>query len=75
MIPEIAHLPMNPSLKGQAELIQHVVYSQNGQEMTLILPWAPQDDRSKVPLVPLILFVQGSAWTTPNLGYEIPMLW
>ncbi|MBQ9262730.1 MAG: alpha/beta hydrolase [Clostridia bacterium] len=65
---------MNPTLKGQAELIQHVIYSQNGQELTLILPWAPQDDRSKVPPVPLILFVQGSSWTTPNLGYEIPML-
>ena len=61
MIPEITHLPMNPPLKGQAELIQHVVYSQNRQELTLILPWAPQDDRSKVHLIPLILFVQGSA--------------
>ena len=61
LIPEITHLPMNPPLKGQAELIQHVVYSQNRQELTLILPWVPQDDRSKVHLIPLILFVQGSA--------------
>ena len=74
MIPEIAHLPMNPALKGQAELIQHIVYSKNGQELTLILPWAPHDDRSKVQPMPLILFVQGSSWTSPNLGYEIPML-
>ncbi|MBQ8162714.1 MAG: alpha/beta hydrolase [Clostridia bacterium] len=65
---------MNPSLTGQAELIQHVQYSKNGQELTLILPWAPHDDRSQVKRVPLILFVQGSSWTTPNLNYEVPML-
>jgi len=74
MIPEIPHLPMNPTLTGQAELIQHVVYSANGQELTLILPWAPRDDRKSVSPRPLILFVQGSSWTTPNLNYEIPML-
>ena len=74
MIPEITHLPMNPSLQGQAELIQHIPYSANGQELTLILPWAPRDDRSQGEAAPLILFVQGSAWTTPNLNYEIPML-
>ena len=38
MNPEIQHLPMNPTLKGQAEMIQHIVYSQNGQELTLLLP-------------------------------------
>lgn len=74
MNPEIPHLPMNPALKGQAELIGPVVYSENGQQLTLILPWAPQDDRKKVSPRPLILFVQGSSWTTPNLNYEIPML-
>ena len=74
MIPEIPHLPMNPTLKGQAELIQHVVYSANGQQLTLILPWAPGDDRSRMAPCPVIVFVQGSAWTTPNLNYEIPML-
>ncbi len=74
MIDTIPVLPMNPALKGQAELIQHVPYSQNGQELTLILPWAPHDDRSHTPPCPVILFVQGSAWTTPNLNYEIPML-
>ena len=74
MIPEIMHLPMNPNLVGQAEVKQHIVYSENGQELTLILPWAKNDDYSKGPRRPLILFVQGSAWTTPNLDYEIPML-
>ena len=74
MVPEIPHLPMNPALTGQAELIQHIPYSANGQELTLILPWAPHDDRSQVSPRPLLFFVQGSSWTTPNLNYEIPML-
>ncbi len=74
MIPEIPHLPMNPTLKGQAEMIRHVAYSANGQELALILPWAPHDDRSLLSPRPLLLFVQGSSWTTPNLNYEIPML-
>ncbi len=74
MIPEIPHLPMNPTLKGQAEMLRRVAYSRNGQELTLLLPWAPQDDRTRVQPCPLILFVQGSSWTTPNIGYEIPML-
>ena len=74
MLPEIPILPMNPSLKGQAEVLPPVAYSANGQELTLILPWAPGDDRSRVTPAPLILFVQGSAWTTPNWNYEIPML-
>lgn len=74
MIPGIPHLTMNPALTGQAELLEHIVYSENGQELSLLLPWAPGDDRSKVNPCPLILFVQGSAWTSPNLGYEIPML-
>ncbi|MBR3503995.1 MAG: alpha/beta hydrolase [Clostridia bacterium] len=65
---------MNPTLKGQAELLQHIAYSANGQELTLILPWTIGQDRSKQKPAPLILFVQGSAWTTPNLNYEIPML-
>ena len=71
---EIIHLPLNATLKGQAELIQDVQYSENGQKLTLILPWAPNDDRSHTAPMPLVVFVQGSAWKTPNLNYEIPFL-
>ena len=74
MISGIGHLPMNPSLKGQAEVLQHIVYSENGQELTLILPWKVGQDRDAQKRAPLIVFVQGSAWTTPNLDFEIPML-
>ena len=71
MLSSIAHLPMNPKLKGQAEIKQHIVYSSNGQELTLLLPWAAHDAQAPMPL---IVFVQGSGWTTPNRDYEIPML-
>ncbi len=74
MLSAIGHLPMNPLLAGQAELLPPIAYSQNGQQLTLILPWAPRDDRSHMAPVPLIVFVQGSGWTTPNLNYELPML-
>ena len=70
----ITHLPMNPTLAGQAEVLDHIVYSANGQELTLILPWALGNDRTGQTPAPLILFVQGSAWTTPNRNNEIPML-
>ncbi|MBR6186079.1 MAG: alpha/beta hydrolase [Clostridia bacterium] len=74
MIPSIGHLPKNPMLSGQAELKQRVVYSENGQTLTLALPWAHRDRRGPVEPTPLIVFVQGSGWTTPNLDYELPML-
>ena len=74
MTEQIGHLPMNPLLSGQAELKQHVVYSRNGQTLTLVLPWAHRDRRGDIPPTPLIVFVQGSGWTTPDLDYELPML-
>ena len=74
MISSIGHLPMNPMLRGQAELKQHVVYSQNGQALTLLLPWAHREPHVHADPTPLIVFVQGSGWTTPNLDYELPML-
>ncbi|MBR1707391.1 MAG: alpha/beta hydrolase [Clostridia bacterium] len=74
MIPELSQLPMNPTLAGQAELLENIRYSENGQTLSLLLPWAPHDNRENQAPHPLIVFVQGSAWTTPNLCYEIPML-
>lgn len=65
---------MNPLLAGQAECRQQIVYSQNGQQLTLILPWAHRDRRGPVDPTPLLVFIQGSGWTTPDLGYELPML-
>lgn len=67
----IPHLKNNPTQDLQFLLRQNVVYSsQTGVElqMTLILPWLIREKR------PLLVFVQGSAWTTPDFGYELPQL-
>ena len=76
MIPGIPHVPCNPNLAGQAEVIPHVVYSANDMELTLIRPWAVGDETLKPTLAPMpvLVFVQGCAWTTPNRAFELPML-
>lgn len=67
----IPHLKSNPAQEGQFLLRQNVVYStRTGVELhlTLILPWLIREKR------PLLVFVQGSAWTTPDFNYELPQL-
>ncbi len=73
--PEIREFESNPNLAGLAELKRDVVYSAAGGEktkMTLILPWGASAPEH--PKYPLVVFVQGSAWTSPNTDYEIPQL-
>lgn len=71
--PQIISIPNNPSLRGMARIDQGLVYSkQFGQKLTLLRPWFVQDE--PLPLRPLIVFLQGSAWTTPDTDYEIPQL-
>lgn len=68
----IGHLPCNPTQAGQFWLRENVIYSrQTGVDLklTLIQPWNPAGEK-----LPLVVFVQGSAWTTPDFGYEIPQL-
>ena len=43
MIPNLIHFPANPTLKGQAELIQDVPYSKNG----LAHYWSAETENSK----------------------------
>ena len=73
--PEIISIPNNPTLHGMAEVLPDMVYSTAaGQDLTLrmIVPWAQEGQ--ELAKRPLIVFIQGSAWTTPNLGYELPQL-
>jgi acetyl esterase/lipase len=73
--PEIISIPNNPALRAMAEVLPDVVYSTAaGEDLTLrlIVPWA--QDGQALPRRPLIVFVQGSAWTTPNLNYQLPQL-
>lgn len=71
--PPIISIPNNPSLKGMARIDQGLVYSkQHGQKLTLLRPWSREGE--PLPKRPLIVFLQGSAWTTPDTDYEIPQL-
>ena len=69
----------NDSLEGMAEIIPNLVYSRPegangiGLKMQLILPWWDRLGQ-ETPAFPAILFVQGSAWTFPNVWMEVPQL-
>lgn len=72
---EIKFFPSNPSLEGFARLMPDIVYScADGVEkkLTLIRPWGL--DGNDALRCPLVVFVQGSAWTTPDLNAELPQL-
>lgn len=61
----------NPRRSGMARMVDGISYSAVGgakTALTLLIPWE-RDAR-----YPLVVFVQGSAWKTPDLGYEIPQL-
>lgn len=73
---EVKVIQSNPLLKGQANLIPDVVYSTlQGTElkMQILQPWTPDELKEKTKY-PLIVFVQGSAWTFPDVNYQLPQL-
>ena len=62
----------NPELKGMAHTFQDIKYSEKAnQRLHLIRPWVTENDTRRYPL---IVFVQGSGWTTPDLGFELAQL-
>lgn len=65
----------NPTLTGLAEITPDIVYSRaGGKELTMrvIYPW--RCEANAECRYPLILFIQGSGWTYPNINYELPQL-
>lgn len=67
----------NPSLEGCAAMIPDIVYSNvAGEELKLqiLKPWIDEQYPESVHNYPLVVFIQGSAWTTPNVYSEIPQL-
>ena len=72
----VKHIPNNPSLSGLCRLIPEVVYSEaQGKplHMDLLVPWTAERQGLE-KLCPLVVFIQGSSWTTPDRGYQIPQL-
>ncbi len=67
----------NPSLEGLASVKPDIVYSTaQGLPLTLcmIRPQAAFQPCGENMRFPCIVFVQGSAWTFPDINYEIPQL-
>lgn len=70
-------LQNNPDLSGLASWKRDVVYSRaTGDELTLqlLMPWAADLEANAEKQWPCIVFVQGSAWTFPDVGYQLPQL-
>lgn len=69
-------IPANPSWEGFAEIFPDVVFSRAGGEelkMQIMAPWWDREG-VQIPEYPLVVFVQGSAWTFPGVWYQIPQL-
>ncbi len=68
---EIRSLPCDPEMSGMAEIISGVTYAvEAGTPLKLSLA-VPYNRRRTWPLV---VFIQGSGWTFPNVGLNLPHL-
>lgn len=74
--PEIASFPLNTPLAGFSRYDANISYADRpGCTLDLFLPWANQhQDELGEARYPLIVFVQGSSWTSPDRGTEVPQL-
>ena len=66
----------NQTLGGMAEMIPDVEFSHAGGErlkMQIITPWYDCESMER-PTYPLVVFVQGCAWTFPDVWCQIPQL-
>ena len=71
---DIQRIACNPSLSQMAEVLENIVYSNAaGMEvsLTLLLPWGARERGERLGL---IVFIQGSGFTFPNVGYQLPQL-
>lgn len=74
---EIRHLSSDESLAGRYRVLPEVIYSTaQGRDipLTLVVPWAATDGVDGFEPLPLVVFVQGSGWKTPNRWEKLPDL-
>ena len=71
---DIKVIQSNPDLKELVELKTNISFSnQDGKELSMQIAkpqWKPESDRG----FPLVVFIQGSAWTNPDQSWEMPQL-
>ncbi len=73
---KLEHFTNNPQLEGMYQIKSGVVYStQAGVELTLTIayPWAT-DHAEEKPSFPLVVFIPGSGWMTPDQGWQLPQM-
>lgn len=75
----IHEISNNPTWAHQVRLIERVAYASAAGEpqyLSILAPWVQRypATRQQAPKRPLIVFVQGSSWTLPTLGEQIPQL-
>ena len=73
----IPHLNYNPGLAGQYRLRQNIAYSAaegSGMTLDIFTPWSADEGRTPGEPLPLLVFVQGSGWCTPDRSYEYAQL-
>ena len=66
-------LPCNPTLDGLADITPDIVFAHAGGQdlaMRVLKPW--KNDKNAARRYPLIVFIQGSGWTFPNINYHLP---
>ena len=69
----IPHLKNNPLHEGHYRLRRDIVYSSaegNGLTMDIFTPWHVEMGNEPPVALPLLVFVQGSAWCTPDRSSE-----
>lgn len=64
----------NPELTGLARLNPGIVYKEVDGEKLMMDVLQPQVPTGEHPHFPAVLFIQGSAFQTPDRNYEIPQL-
>lgn len=69
----IPTLPCNPSLSGLATYVPDIPFAQF-ESKTLCLQLLKPFWSSATARCPLIVFIQGSAWTVPNPHHQLPQL-
>ena len=72
--PSIRHVASNPAMDGLVDIRLDIVYSRaSGQELKLALvtPWGIGEKEEPMPLM---VFVQGSGFQFPNIGYELAQM-
>ncbi|NLC89290.1 MAG: alpha/beta hydrolase [Clostridiaceae bacterium] len=73
----IRQIAGNPSQDGFARMLPNICFTDRANDplyMQILQPWSLSDSDGRERLYPTLVFVQGSAWTFPDVYFELPQL-